>query len=74
MKIVEFAKNKQGEFHLGDEYTLKTGMEGVRIITGSRVIEVRRPRWTTRIEIDLNRNPEIKGPIKTKRGLRLIIT
>jgi len=74
MKIVEFAKNKAGEFHLGNEYSINTGMEGVRIITGSRVIEVRRPRRTTRIEIDLNKNPDIKGPVKTKRGLRLIIT
>jgi len=73
VKIVEFAKNKQGEFRLGDEHTLKAGMEGVRIITGSRVIEVRRPRRTTRIEIDLNKHPEIKGPVKTKRGIRLII-
>jgi len=73
VKIIEFAKNKQGEFHLGDEHTLKGGMEGVRIITGSRVIEVRRPRRTTRIEIDLNRHPEIKGPMKTERGIRLII-
>jgi len=74
MKIVEFSKNKRGEFLLGDEHTLKAGMEGVRIITGSRVIEVRRPRRTTRIEIDLNKHPEIKGPVETKRGLRLIIT
>ena len=74
MKIVEFAKNKQGEFHLGDEYTLKGGMEGVRIITGGRVIEVRRPRRTARIEIDLNRDPGIEGPVKTKRGVRFIIT
>lgn len=74
MKIVEFAKNKRGEFLLGDEYSIKNSMEGVRIITGSRVIEVRRPRRTTRIEIDLNKQPEIEGPVKTKRGLRLIIT
>lgn len=74
MKIVEFAKNKQGEFLLGNEYSVDGRMEGVRIITGSRAIEVRRPRRTTRIEIDLNKNPDIKGPVKTKRGLRLIIT
>ena len=74
MKIVEFSKNKQGEFHLGNEFTLHGRMEGVRIITGGRVIEVRRPRHTTRIEIDLNRSPKIEGPVKTKRGVRLIIT
>lgn len=72
MRIVEFSKDKQGNFHLGNEYTIKK--EGVRIISGGRVIEVRRPRHTTRIEIDLNRSPKIEGPVKTKRGVRLIIT
>lgn len=72
MRIVEFSKDKQGKFRLGNEYTIQG--EGVRIITGSRVIEVRRPRRTTRIEIDFNKRPQIKGPVETKRGLRLIIT
>jgi len=74
VKIVEFAKNKRGEFRLGNEYSINGNMEGVRIITGDRVIEVRRPRRTARIEIDLNRHPQIKGPMETKRGLRLVIT